>query len=418
MRPSALLALPFFVANVVVMAEPATYYVDGHVKGRYIGQWFPADSIFDDLTGRSSQDIESDLRLNFEADKEAWSFFGAWQLIALYGERVEYSRSLPPLEGVAFDRLPNDDRRLFDLTWTLEDSGKLALLHRVDRAWFGYTGDKVVVRAGRQAISWGNGFFFSPMDIVNPFDPTTIDTEYKAGDDMLYGQYLFDNGHDLQAAYVVRRNAVTGEVEADQSTASLKYHGVLGDSEIDVLLAQSYGDTTVGIGGNRSVGGAVWRGDLVVTDSPDKATAQFVTSVSYSWIWGGKNVSGAAEYYFNGFGQADGDYENLADNPELLKKLARGEVFSLGRHYLAGALTIEMTPLWLLTPTLFTNLEDGSAFLQLITQYSLGNNSTFLGSLNVPLGPSGTEFGGIETGIPGQYLSTDFGVFAQIAWYF
>jgi hypothetical protein len=38
------------------------------------------------------------------------------------------------------------------------------------------------------------------MDLVNPFDPASIDTEYKAGDDMLYVQYLQDNGNDMQAA--------------------------------------------------------------------------------------------------------------------------------------------------------------------------------------------------------------------------
>ena len=36
----------------------------------------------------------------------------------------------------------------------------------------------------------------APMDLMNPFDPATIDTEYKAGDDMLYFQYLQDGGND------------------------------------------------------------------------------------------------------------------------------------------------------------------------------------------------------------------------------
>ena len=62
------------------------------------------------------------------------------------------------------------------------------------------------MKFGRQAITWGNGLFYAPMDLVNPFDPATIDTEYKAGDDMLYLQYLQDNGNDLQAAVVVRRD--------------------------------------------------------------------------------------------------------------------------------------------------------------------------------------------------------------------
>ena len=44
----------------------------------------------------------------------------------------------------------------------IEDEGKFAALHRLDRVWVGYTGDKAVLRFGRQAISWGNGLIFSP----------------------------------------------------------------------------------------------------------------------------------------------------------------------------------------------------------------------------------------------------------------
>jgi hypothetical protein len=237
---------------------------------------------------------------------------------------------------------------------------------------------------------------------------------------MLYGQYLTAHGDDVQAAIVFRRNILTGDVESDQGTASVKYHGISGDSEYDLLLAQSFGDLTLGVGGNRSIGGAVWRGDVVVTDTRSSTTAQLVTNLSYSWMWGGKNVSGVLEYYFNGFGQADGQYDpaSLATNPELLKRLARGELFALGRHYLAGGLSVEMNPLWTLSPNLFVNLQDISAFLQIVTQRNLGDNLTFLGALNVPIGPDGSEYGGIETGVPGQYFSQDFGVFAQLAWYF
>ena len=39
------------------------------------------------------------------------------------------------------------------------------------------------------------------------------------------------------------------------------------------------------------------------------------------------------------------------------------------------------------------------------------------GSLNVPLGPNGSEFGGIASG-GGLYLSTGPGIFAQLAGYF
>ena len=74
--------------------------------------------------------------------------------------------------------------------------------------------------------------------------------------------------------------------------------------------------------------------------------------------------------------------------------------------------------MWTVSPTLIGNVDDPSALLQIVTQYSLGDNTTFLGSLNLPLGSNGTEFGGPETPVPGRYLSYDVGVFAQLAWYF
>jgi len=258
------------------------------------------------------------------------------------------------------------------------------------------------------------------MDIVNPFDPTQVDTEYKAGDDMLYGQYLRDNGDDVQFSYVIRRDIVSGDPRFDQSTVAAKYHGIVGDAEYDLLVASNYGDATLAVGGNRSIGGAVWRGDLVVTDAASGSKVQLVTNLSYSWVWGGKNVSGVAEYYFDEFGQKGGRYDtaSLAQNPELLQRLARGQSFTIGRHYVAGGLTIEMTPLWILAPNIFANVEDGSALLQIVTRNNLSEEMEFIGALNIPIGPDGSEYGGIGLGMSGLYLSTDASLFVQLAWYF
>jgi hypothetical protein len=258
------------------------------------------------------------------------------------------------------------------------------------------------------------------MDIVNPFDPTTVDTEFKFGDDMFYGQFLRGNGDDIEVAHVFRRDPATGDPESYVATTAIKYHGFAGEAEYDLLLAENHDDVTVGIGGNRSVGGAVVHGDVVWADTPSGSRLQLVTNLSYSWVWGGKNMSGVIEYYFSEFGQKSGNYDidSLTQNVELTKRLERGEVFTLGRNYLAGGVTIELTPLWMLTPNLFANLDDGSALLQVVTRNSLSDNAEFLGALNLPIGPSGTEFGGIEAGMPGVYFSSDFSLFAQIAWYF
>jgi len=423
MRLTAALFLFGLSVPAVQAADDVSFNFDGHTKLRYTYQSNPDNSVFYDLVGSSANDGLGELRLNFKVKKSRFDFKAGYQFFGAYGDQIEIGRQFPGDAGLLFGRAPTDERRLFDLTDVIEDEDKTVAVQRLDRLSVGYTGEKAVLRFGRQTISWGNGLFFAPMDIVNPFDPSAVDTEYKLGDDMLLGQYLQDNGNDTQAAVVFRRDVISGDVESDQATAAIKYHGsfLWQDSmgEYDLLAAKNYGDVTVGLGGNLSLGGAVLRGDVVVTDTETENTvAMLVGNYSYSWVWGGKNVSGAVEYFYNGFGQRDGDYSDLDENTELLERIARGELFTLGRHYLAGSLMIEMTPLWQLTPNVFANLSDGSALAQVVTQHSLQDNLTLLGALNVPVGSVGTEYGGLPTPEPGKYLSYDLSFFLQLAWYF
>ena len=404
MRPSVLIVTLFLAA--LAGADEVRHEAGGHAKLRAVGQSFPAGSLYRDAVGASALDVTGELRLKLDSRADRWTFDAAWQLAGVSAD------SLP------LTALPSDDRRLFDLTAVIEESRNEALLHRLDRLWVGYASETAVLRFGRQALSWGNGLFYAPMDLVNPFDPAAIDTEYKTGDDMLYLQYLRASGDDVQAAWVMRRDPLTGNVEHDEATIAAKYHGFAGQGEYDVLIAQSYGDPVVGVGAGRGIGGAVWSADLVVTDTDLDAYAQFVTNVAYSWTWHGRNVSGMLEYYFNGFGQRRYDPQNLAASPDLVRRIARGELFGLGRHYLAGSVMIEISPLWMLQPMLLANVEDPSALVQLVSTFSLGDNLTLLGSLSVPAGADGSEFGGIEAPVPGRFLSSNGGVFLQLAGYF
>ncbi len=410
----------FVFLSITVLADESNTEFGGHTKFALTSQSYPDQSLFRDLVGANTLDVSGDLRLNLKADANRWSFDGAYQLLVLNGDSVELGRSVPGGADIFFPGLPDDDRRLLNLTDVIRDDGDTVLLHRIDRLTLGYTSEKAVIRLGRQALSWGNGLFYAPMDLVNPFDPAAVDTEYKSGDDMLYVQYLQESGDDIQGAYVARREPVSGDVESDQSTAALKYHGFIEDFEYDLLLAQHYGDTVVGLGAGKSVGGAVWHGDIVVTRTDDDTCIQLVTNLTYSWNGFDRNMSGAIEYFYNGFGQRAGEYDpvSLGNNPDLIDRVTRGELFSIGRHYLAGSVMIEMTPLWGLTPTVLANVSDPSGLFQLVTNYSLSDDMTLLASINVPLGPKGSEFGGIESGQPNRYLSGGAGLFAQIAWYF
>jgi hypothetical protein len=399
-------------------ADETSLFKGGHAKYFFLLNTYPEDSFFRDYIDSPAIDNNGDLRLKFAERKDKLSFAADYQMVAQHGDSVTLSNSLPGNVLIP-DRVPSDDFRLFDLTHVIHDADNSILAHRLDRMYVDYSSANTVVRLGRQAISWGNGMIYTPMDFFNPFDPAAVDKEYKTGDDMAYGQYLLDNGDDLQAVWVIRRD-VNGDVSSEVDSVAAKYHGFFADREIDFLLAQHFDDTIIGFGGISDLGEAIWRGDITVTRTSSKDVPSLVTSLTYSWVGWGHNISGIAEYFYNGFGQHKDQYDtaSLAKNPDLTDRIIRGELFTIGRHYIALSAMVEMTPLWMLTPNMFINADDGSFFAQLVSSYDLKQDWQLLVAAGLPFGSAGTEYGGIDSGIPGKQLSSGFNVFAQLAWYF
>ena len=237
---------------------------------------------------------------------------------------------------------------------------------------------------------------------------------------MLYGQWLFDSGNDLQGVIVPRRDPVSGDLDSDLGSVAAKYHGFINGKEYDVLLARHFADGVLGSGIAMDWGESVVRGDVTLTHTEDKLVISAVANISYSWVWSDNNVTGFLEYFYSGFGMPNGNYDaqDVAENTELMERLLRGELFTLGRNYLAGSITVEATPLILLTPTLFVNLDDPSALLQFTGYYDWKPDLNILAGIAIPFGPEGTEFGGVPTDTPGVYLSTGISLYAKIAYFF
>jgi hypothetical protein len=388
----------------------------GHVKGQYLLGTYPDDSLLRELIGTPSHDLNGDLRLLVDGRKNGWSWQADYQFIVRSGDTVEIGGQVPGsilLPGANLE----DDRRLMDLTHVISENDERVILHRLDRLHLGYTGEKAVARIGRQAVSWGNGLIYNPVDFFNPFDPAAVDKEYKTGDDMFYGQYLQDSGNDWQLVSVWRRDE-DGNTDSDVNSNALKYHAFVGERELDVLLARHFEDQIASLGGVSNWGGAILRGDVMVTHTDLDTYTSLVANLSYSWTWGGKNVSGVAEYFFNGLGLREEDYDELGESYDLVVRIARGELFTIGRHYLAGGLTVELNPLLNLTPTAFLNLGDASGLVQLAGSYDISQSWQLLFAVNLPFGNDGTEFGGLESGVDSLNLSFGPSLFTQLAFYF
>ena len=369
----------------------------GHLKYQLTQTMYERDDLSAVYGDDSPTDHEIDFRLNAEKRWGRWDVRIHYELLALGGDSLETRRGLSAaglLPQASVTGLPSDDRRLFDLTDEITHKERLAAVQRLDRISVGYSGERMVMRVGRQAVSWGNGLVFQPIDIFNPFSPTAIDKDYKTGDDMLYGQWLFARGGDLQVIIVPRRDPVSNDVESNQSSIAFKYHGMKAGLDYDLLATRHYDETLLGIGLAKDWQGAVWRIDVSLTELSDGSHAtSLVTNLDRSWTWCDHNVYGYVEYFRNGVGEADKNY--TPPDTDLQKRISRGELFTLGRNYLAAGMQIEFTPLFNLLPSMIWNLDDESLFLQVRAIYDWKENILIMGGINLPYGDRGTEFGGI-----------------------
>ncbi|HTX48038.1 MAG TPA: hypothetical protein VME40_01490 [Caulobacteraceae bacterium] len=377
----------------VFLAAPALAQSDNDLHGRLevqdAGQFSGPDSIQSSLGAAAADDALANLRFTWEPSWGGWSLQTAYLVSVDDGPDVLLARAESGLIKIP-------PPTMFDLTDTFVDHGRVLASQTIDRLAIAYTTPDLVVRVGRQAITWGSGLVFRPMDLFDPFSPSATDTEYKPGVDMIYVQRLFADGSDLQVIVAPRPDQFGGPPTANASSFAAHYAATFFGHATTLLLARDHGDWVAGLGVNGALSGATWNLELVPTFERSGATrVSSLANISDAVTIAGRNATVFGEYFHNGFGVAAGLFD-LADLPaDLTSRLARGQLFNLRQDYLAGGMTLEATPLLNLTPTLIADLDDGSAFLLFAATYSLGDNLTLIGGAQAPIGRRGSEFGGL-----------------------
>lgn len=314
----------------------------------------------------------------------------------------------------------NDRRRLLDLTATVDDGTGHVAYHRLDRLALSLHGSRATVTLGRQALTWGNGLVFNPMDLFNPFAPTDTDRDYKLGDDMALVRMPDAPVGDLQLLYVPRRDIITQEVSWDASSLAVKAHRSAGTTEFDVLAARHYRDYVLGLGATGYIADAAWRADGTWTRRFGAAGRSdffsLVANIDYSWVWGGKNWYGLAEVFFSGIGSDDA--AAALSDPALLERLARGEAYTLGRTYLAVQVQYEIHPLVNLHLAAITHAADPSGLLQPRAVWDAAQNLQITLGGALSWGGAGTEFGGFQPVAGGPWVHSADSAYLKMSLFF
>ena len=239
----------------------------------------------------------------------------------------------------------------FPMTAMIVNGESFDLRFRIDRLTVRAELGPVRLTAGRQAITFGQGTAFTPMDLVAPFTPATLDTSYKPGVDALRAD-LF-----VGMTQVTMLAAYLGEWSGDGVALVGYTQTTVGAVDVAAMVGSIHGDPVVGVSAWAPVGPVGVYGDVTLTGLRPRP---FVRAVVGALARPGPTTTVSVEVYGQRFGTADrGDTLLLRAG----ERYGRGELWLTGHLYASVALIQEITPLLTATVVVLGNLMDPSVLL-------------------------------------------------------
>ncbi|ODV10049.1 MAG: hypothetical protein ABT20_09180 [Rubrivivax sp. SCN 70-15] len=278
----------------------------------------------------------------------------------------------------------------WDAQATYADTRDLYGEHLLHRAAVTWSGDNVDVRIGRQRIAWGTGRFFSALDRLNPFSPTSLERAERPGVDALLVE--FRPGALSRASAVVAPQRAAGG-----STRVLRWHANAGAADYSLMAGRFRGEEVAGADLATQVGSAGLRAELAAIRTAGRLHERALVGMDQAFAGG---LTLGAEIYLDGTGAArSSDYDFAA--------LFAGERQTVGRRYLGAYAGYEITPLLKLNVDLIFNLRDRSRYLAPSLTWSLRPNLEAVLGTQWFAGRAGSEYGAFKD----LY-------FVQLQWYF
>ncbi len=422
---SALFVLYFSYVNPAYSLEDIENEWGGHIKVNGSAVYYDDHTYYAQSDEEEGIDEFANFRLKDKLILSDQLYFEAHYDASVeggdtYEKTILLKQQFPVFFGKFSGFVPSDENQLFDLTKTIKETDDYITWHRLDRLLVSYKPFWGDIIAGRQAVTWGNGLVFNPMDLFSPFSPSDTAREYKNGNDLVSIRINSEAFGEPEFLYIPRKENDSDNIKAEQSSFAGKMHIIAGEIETDILFARHFDENIAGAGVSGILFETAWRSDLVYStldNNNDKhGFFTYIANIDYSWVWKGKNLYGLVEYYHNGLGEKDSS--DAFTDPEIADRLTRGEIFTLGRDYISAGIQLETHPLVNVSLNIISNMNDSSGLIQPGVVWSMTQNSSLDFGINKTYGKQGTEFGGISVpGLPYDFKSPE-NLYVILSYYF
>lgn len=267
--------------------------------------------------------------------------------------------------------------------WLDEQDGDHSTLagYEIDRAVYRRRFSHFTLGIGRQALDWGSGRFWQPLNVFGAFSPTDLDTDFKPGIDAVTADLYPSAFSSLTGAYVFAPH----DNDAFKDSGALYYRRQVGKlSELSLLAGSVIGNRLAGGSFESAWGGMGWRieGLYYHLKASDENAFFWIGGVDYQFSNG---TIVAAEWYDNSRGATrEDELGAMADDPLVVYGLQQ----QLGRQLMGLTLERDITPLLhgsytLLASSLYDQegVRHSSLLHQVNFRYSVSDESDLLFSL-------------------------------------
>lgn len=261
-----------------------------------------------------------------------------------------------------------------------ESNNTTLIGYEVDRAVYQQRFKKTTLSLGRQAIDWGSGRLWQPLNVFGSFAPTDLDTDYKPGIDAARLDWFPSNFSSLTAVYAASPN--DNAAVDDSTNAALYYKSQLGDaSEFALLAGGVIGNSVLGASFESAWSGMGWRVEALLT------TFKTTNEKALFWIAGfdyqfSNGTLLTAEWYDNSRGATNATVLSQSQSDTYIKY---GLQQQLSRNVLGLSLSKDISSLLnggytlLASPIKNSSGQETTSVLhQLNLTYSVSNESDIL----------------------------------------